>query len=453
MDKEKMESFYGRESFMEALKKKLLDSQSAHYLLTGKWGSGKTTIIHKLMNDINENNEGTKAILIDAWENDAFEDPNLVLMHRLFEEKLLNEDMVKAETKNKDDKLSFLPIKQVLKAFIKNNYEIDIDEVFSGFETNESRFYLDQISKMQEEKFYKKMLEDMIEIAMKEQCNQLIFCIDELDRARPDFTVRLLERYHHLRVQGLNVIFVYVSDYEALVDNIESYYGFKNRGAEYIEKMFDEHFTLPSISKKDYANYIQDFYERDREILSELYSLDSIFSFRAHYRDFPNMLYQKALTFRQINHIIKNFNNEYVKAIDFQFFNNEFNYNDMNTSEMLMNENKRHFIFNGELYYRFLFNLRILQIIDDYYALNLVTNWGQDLDFRIRLVKDLEQQLRMIYTDDKINSMFSYYALTDVGINHFKQLNLNVDDYQKIIYCLLDVLIKAREAKFHDYIY
>lgn len=64
MDQETIK-FYGRESFMEAFKKKLLDSSSTHYLLSAKWGSDKTTIVKHLVEDINRS-ENAKAIYIDA---------------------------------------------------------------------------------------------------------------------------------------------------------------------------------------------------------------------------------------------------------------------------------------------------------------------------------------------------------------------------------------------------
>lgn len=437
MSQEKVKHFYGRESFMEALKKKLLDSQSAHYLLTGKWGSGKTTIIHKLMNDINENNEGTKAILIDAWENDAFEDPNLVLMHRLFEEKLLNEDMVKAETKNKDDKLSFLPIKQVLKAFTKNNYEIDIDEVFSGFETNESRFYLDQISKMQEEKFYKKMLEDMIEIAMKEQCNQLIFCIDELDRARPDFTVRLLERYHHLRVQGLNVIFVYVSDYEALVDNIESYYGFKNRGAEYIEKMFDSNFVIPDLTIEEYRNYYKNHKQKSK-ISYQYYNFQRI-DIRWQFYEY---LQNRKVSFRTMNQILLFFQDDFLwKVID---FGDRISLNDINRYLENFNQIRIFATFTIQ-------NIALLQILDSRFALNMIENWHRSKQYRRDLILTIKDQMLKMDSLEYLNLDES--VIREQGKKILKDLGFSEDIIELLIYVVIQDLFSNENYKVRKYIY
>jgi len=72
----------------------------------------------------------------------------------------------------------------------------------------------------------------------------LVVIIDELDRCRPDYAVRMLERVKHFfDVNG--VVFVIASDGKNLPAAVNSQYGAGLDGEEYLRKFFDYEYMLP----------------------------------------------------------------------------------------------------------------------------------------------------------------------------------------------------------------
>lgn len=76
------------------------------------------------------------------------------------------------------------------------------------------------------------------------QRSPLVFVIDELDRCRPDFSVRALERIKHFfSVEG--IVFVIATDGDNLPSAVQALYGPSVQGERYLRKFFDFEFRLP----------------------------------------------------------------------------------------------------------------------------------------------------------------------------------------------------------------
>ena len=72
----------------------------------------------------------------------------------------------------------------------------------------------------------------------------LVFILDELDRCRPDFAIKMLERIKHLfDVPG--IIFAIAMDGENLPAAVQCLYGQSVNGERYLRKFFDLEFYLP----------------------------------------------------------------------------------------------------------------------------------------------------------------------------------------------------------------
>ena len=77
----------------------------------------------------------------------------------------------------------------------------------------------------------------------------LVFILDELDRCRPDFAIKMLERIKHLfDVPG--IIFAIAMDGENLPAAVQCLYGQSVNGERYLRKFFDLEFYLPEPTIK-----------------------------------------------------------------------------------------------------------------------------------------------------------------------------------------------------------
>ncbi|QIK86344.1 hypothetical protein G7061_06855 [Erysipelothrix sp. HDW6B] len=90
-------NYYGRENFSEVFIERLTSGKnltinaSSHILLNGKWGSGKTMLVEELMKKINlDQGYQTKALILNAWEMDYLEDPNVAIFKTLYDSGYLN---------------------------------------------------------------------------------------------------------------------------------------------------------------------------------------------------------------------------------------------------------------------------------------------------------------------------------------------------------------------------
>jgi len=83
----------------------------------------------------------------------------------------------------------------------------------------------------------------------------VVIIVDELDRCRPDFAIKFLERIKHFfNVDG--ICFLIATDYENLPNAVESVYGSNVKGELYLRKFFDYEFNLLPPKPEDHAVYL-----------------------------------------------------------------------------------------------------------------------------------------------------------------------------------------------------
>ncbi|WP_213066736.1 P-loop NTPase fold protein, partial [Acinetobacter baumannii] len=91
----------------------------------------------------------------------------------------------------------------------------------------------------------------------------LVFIVDELDRCKPEFAIRLIERIKHF-FDMPKVVFILAINKTQLEESINNFYGFSNT-ANYLEKFIDFSIMLKSrdLDGNRYSeilkNYNQDF--------------------------------------------------------------------------------------------------------------------------------------------------------------------------------------------------
>lgn len=85
--------------------------------------------------------------------------------------------------------------------------------------------------------------------------------VDELDRCKPSYAVKLLERVKHYFAND-RITFVFSINSEQLQHTISGYYGAGFNAGKYLDRFFDLRVSLPQIDMKKYF-YSLDFYDND----------------------------------------------------------------------------------------------------------------------------------------------------------------------------------------------
>lgn len=254
--------------------------------LDAPWGSGKTFFVQHWAQDLS--NAKRPVIFFNAWENDSADDPTVSFMAELrhglspFRERLpLGQSARTAiDEKSKEAighlRRALLPVLGVAaKAVLKKTTGIVTDEIIdaalgqdeSSMDGADARELSTEVLEKGLDKFFEKALdshnnrlgsiqyfrrslEELVAllIAETELQGPLYVFIDELDRCRPDYAIRLLEGLKHLfNVKG--VAFVVSTNMNQLSKAVSAVYGSNFDGYGYLKRFFDIEFTLPQPSR------------------------------------------------------------------------------------------------------------------------------------------------------------------------------------------------------------
>lgn len=247
---------------------RLLSSQYSmnSIALDGRWGSGKTFFVKQCALLINAKNslsnidkdiaesilkvaeqsnsfEGLTdnnllAVYFDAWENDSNEDPVLALIYRIVQQL--------------DLKTNGFDLNHLAHVLCAIGDAITGRPITAVFECLNERNILDEIRKHEDlETTIKKFFEEIL----FEKAEQLIVFVDELDRCRPSYAVRLLERIEHYFIND-RITFVFSVNLEQLQHTIKNFYGNDFDACRYLDRFFDLRLSLPPINITNYYNYL-----------------------------------------------------------------------------------------------------------------------------------------------------------------------------------------------------
>lgn len=230
--------------------------------LDGRWGSGKTFFVKQCALLINAKNslsnidkdiaesilkvakqsnsfEGLTdnkllAVYFDAWENDSNEDPVLALIYRIVQQL--------------DLKTNGFDLNHLAHVLGTIGDAITGRPITTVFECLNERNILDEISKHEDlETTIKKFFEEVL----FEKAEQLIIFVDELDRCRPSYAVKLLERIEHYFINE-RITFVFSVNLEQLQHTIKNFYGNDFDACRYLDRFFDLRVSLPQVDMEKY---------------------------------------------------------------------------------------------------------------------------------------------------------------------------------------------------------
>lgn len=170
-------NWLGREPFIKDFIYHLRNQkESRHLCINGVWGSGKTTTILGIINQLDEINEEPKPLVLylDAWKYEHYQDPLFALLKLMQQELPEIFDIIKSEFQERG---------------IAPQAGLNLPFFNIAMSKNENDAY----NRLLNESEYIDVLNEMMINAVKKfkeaRGNELIIFIDELDRAKPDFAL------------------------------------------------------------------------------------------------------------------------------------------------------------------------------------------------------------------------------------------------------------------------
>lgn len=277
--------------------------------LTGEWGSGKTTFLKMWKQSLEDEHYPT--VLLNAWETEWAEDPLIAVIACI--KRACNQGVSKEAL---DDVLN------AAKGFVKRPFQIIhavgravldnyVGDVSQAIEEQTGQAFEQAVASFDGKEKSMITLKDALE-KLAWSVNQgsdngkpLVFIIDELDRCRPDYAVRLLEVLKHFFIVR-NIVFVCAVDKKHLEDSICGFYGSERmNAAEYLRRFFELEINLPSPDYSKFCEHLYGYYQ-----LAEFFESEERLQypgFRNQPEDFKWFLSslgtKKGLTLRQLERI------------------------------------------------------------------------------------------------------------------------------------------------------
>lgn len=287
-----------RQSTGEHLIKVLLERYEARkalgagsYILNidASWGEGKTFFLECLRADLRK--RGHAVAYVNAWQDDHGDDPLVTVMSAIEEELapfFKDEKAAKAKMDKGKKALSIVAqetTKQVGLHFLKLATGIAADKTLEKLREagalGENVKVDDKALDGGSEKVWEKALENLIpkRVAEHQRANKssdefrertseaisalftknmkepMFVFVDELDRCRPLYAIRLLEDLKHLfAIKG--IVFVVATDSAQLAHSVKAIYGAEFEARKYLRRFFDRVFVFPDADRKEFIEHL-----------------------------------------------------------------------------------------------------------------------------------------------------------------------------------------------------
>jgi len=228
--------------------------------LDGKWGSGKTFFVKQAIFALNANNDAISnidetdkkkimdlwktskrnrktelnpfvSVYYNAWANDNDIDPVLSIIYEI---------ILCVESDYSFKKGSgFRSIAAGIAEMLTGRSAVTLLNALQGE---------DPLCKIKSNKYLQETINNFLESLLVERGNRLIIFIDELDRCKPSYAVKVLERIKHY-FPNENITFVFSVNIDELQHTIKRFYGEGFDGNKYLDRFFDMRISLPPVNK------------------------------------------------------------------------------------------------------------------------------------------------------------------------------------------------------------
>lgn len=231
----------GKTFFVKQVKM-VLDAHNPNYQpVNGFLTEERRKVIKEKCSEFNAEDGSTElkpqlCVYYDAWQNDNDEDPILSLVYSIVKE---------IGSEFSFNKKSTLDICGEL---IKLVCDKDISKLIKVLKGKNA---LDRIRKTKDEA---DKVSEFLQSLLPEVGERLIVFVNELDRCKPSYAVKLLERIKHYFLDE-EITFVFSVNINELQHTIKKHYGNDFDATRYLDRFFDLRATLPKFDlEKYYAN-------------------------------------------------------------------------------------------------------------------------------------------------------------------------------------------------------
>lgn len=247
-------------SYVDALSTFILEGETPLTIgLQGEWGTGKTSMMNLIREQIIE--EQVPTCWLNTWEHSLFTDPVettpkllRAMMNNLKNDNSTNEFV----DENKTSKISDVGKKLATianQALIKKT-GVNLKEAFEDNEDFED--HRNEISALKSD--VKEVLHDYI-TSTKNKHHRIVFFIDDLDRIEPSRAVEILEALKNL-LDFDGCVFVLAIDYEVVVSGLKLKFGErKDKNDREFRSFFDKIIQVPfhiPTDKYEIENFLEE---------------------------------------------------------------------------------------------------------------------------------------------------------------------------------------------------
>jgi hypothetical protein len=203
--------------------------------LNAEWGLGKTYFLKNWARDLVD--DGFPVVYFNAWENDFTESPLQAFISEIDEQ--LSACLVKAPK----------AVERV-KTLAKRAGKLDRPPNTAHAAMKRDRqAFKDEVS----------ALVRHIDNALRSWKLPLLIFIDELDRCRPGYAIKLLEIVNHIFIVD-GIYFVIATDSEQLASSVQAVYGPNFDANRFLKRFFDQEYTLTEPEGYRFSEYLFDKY-------------------------------------------------------------------------------------------------------------------------------------------------------------------------------------------------
>lgn len=202
------------------------------FCVDGVWGSGKSFVMEKFENKIKmEQSEETNddryfVFHYDCWKYDYYTEPAIAIIAAMLDATDKELSMFSEEIESTAKlawKTTAETLKVVAKELCKNKIGIDLVEVASGVLAEHDKENEDSFDSLYG---FKRALEETRKNIQKiADTKTVVIVVDELDRCLPTYTIKVLERLHHIFTDLQNVVVTISMDKTQIEHSIQEIYG------------------------------------------------------------------------------------------------------------------------------------------------------------------------------------------------------------------------------------
>ena len=240
--------------------------KNACFAINGRWGSGKSFVLEMFeeqAQEIGREGQELPRYLIfhyNCWEYDYYDEPLVAVVASILDQ---IDEKVRFLSNDTRTKLMAI-IKEVGKGLLKKGTEVIEDKTGIDLKNvveiaqkgaEESKSAVQESHKYDHYSVFKKNLKKLQdEIASLAEDQTVVFVVDELDRCLPEYTIKVLERLHHLTDGIPNVQVILSMDMSQLEHVVKQFFGQQTEAKQYLEKFIDFELKLDVGTVKDSFN-------------------------------------------------------------------------------------------------------------------------------------------------------------------------------------------------------